>query len=93
MLVTFKGGFVADWNVVRRLLDLEARGARFELLEGGRFRVHPPSLLTADDCAFLLARRDESRRVLEYQADDSHLFTDKGQAQPSRIPSQQESLI
>ena len=74
-LVTFRGGFVADWTVVRRLLDIEARGCSFRLEDGGRFRVLPPDRLTADDVAFLRARRDEARQVLEYQADDSHLFS------------------
>jgi hypothetical protein len=75
LIVTFRGGFVADWAVVRRLLDLEARGARFELKLNGGFRVLPASALTPDDTAFLRARRDEARKVLEYQADDAHLFT------------------
>jgi hypothetical protein len=73
-LVMFRGGFVADWAVVQRLLDIEARGCSFHLETGGRFRVIPPDRLTADDVAFLRARRDEARRVLAYQADDSHLF-------------------
>ena len=51
----------------------EKRGGRFELEPDGGFRVIPPSVLTADDTAFLRAR-DEARQVLEYQADDSHLF-------------------
>lgn len=68
-LVTFRGGFVADWAVVSCLLDLEARGARFELKADGGFRVLPSSVLTPDDTAFLRAHRDEARRVLEYQAD------------------------
>jgi hypothetical protein len=73
-LVTFRGGFVADWAVVRRLIDIEARGCSFRLEDGGRFRVLPPDRLTADDVAFLRARRDEARQVLEHEADDSHLF-------------------
>ncbi len=73
-LVTFRGGFVADWLVVRRLLEIEERGCSFQLEDGGRFRVVHPDRLTADDVAFLRARRDEARQVLEYQADDSHLF-------------------
>jgi hypothetical protein len=74
LLVTFRDGFVANWLVVQRLLDLEFRGATFELVEAGRFKVVPASLLTADDVQFLRAHRDEARRVLQYQADDSHLF-------------------
>jgi hypothetical protein len=37
-LVVFTGGFSADWRVVSRLLDLEARGATFELKADGGFR-------------------------------------------------------
>jgi hypothetical protein len=73
-LVTFRGGFVADFAIVRRLLDIEARGCWFRLEDGGRFRVLPYHLLTPDDVVFLRARRDEARQVLEYQADDSHLY-------------------
>lgn len=75
-LVTYRGGFVASWPVVARLLDLEARGARFVVLAGGRFRVEPADVLTPDDTQFLRLHRDDARRVLEYQADDSHLFSD-----------------
>ena len=89
-LVTFRGGFVAPWPVVARLLDLEARGARFALLDGGRFRVEPADVLTPGDRVFLTAHRDEARRVLDYQADDAHLFTDRTLAQPARVPGQQE---
>ena len=74
-LVTFRGGFVADWAIVQRLLAIEARGCSFHLEGGGRFRVVPPDRLTAEDVALLQAHRDEARQVLEYQADDSHLWT------------------
>ena len=73
--VVFRGGFSADWEVVRRLLDLEARGATFRRETSG-FRVVPADVLTQDDVAFLRAHREEARRVLDYQADDTHLFTD-----------------
>lgn len=65
-VVVFRGGFSAAWPVVRRLLDLEARGARFELLNEVRFRVVPPTVLTAEDVEFLRIHRDEARLVLEY---------------------------
>lgn len=64
--VTFRGGFVADWQVVSRLLDIEARGATFEPVEDGRFRVVPADLLTPADRTFLRQRRDEARRVIDY---------------------------
>jgi hypothetical protein len=36
------------------------------------------------------AHRDEARRVVEYQADDAHLFTDRSVARGPRTPSRQE---
>lgn len=65
-LVNFRGGFVANWAVVQRLLDLESRGCSFRLEDGGRFRIIPPDRLTAEDVAFLRARRDEARACIEY---------------------------
>jgi len=79
-VVVFRGGFSAPAAVVRVLLALEARGARFELKDGGGFRVRPVEVLTPDEVAFLRANRDEARRVLEFQADDSHLFCDTPRA-------------
>jgi len=76
-LVTFKHGFIAAYPVVAKLLDLEARGATFELLADGRFRVNPGTVLTDDDRTFLREHRDEAKRVIEYQADDTHLFSDQ----------------
>lgn len=75
-MVIFRGGFSADWRVVSRLLELEARGAHFELKPDGGFRVVPPCVLTPQDREFLRAHRDEARRVVHHQADDSHLFSD-----------------
>ena len=85
-LVTCRGGFTASLGVVERLLAIEARGAKFVLQADGRFKVEPPSALTPKDATFLKAHRAEVRRVLAYQADDSHLFTDQSQAQPGRVP-------
>ena len=48
------------------LFDLEAKGVRFELADGGRFRVVPGSALTAADRAFLSANRDEVHAILGY---------------------------
>jgi hypothetical protein len=64
--VTFRGGFVADWQLVRRLLDIEARGCAFHLEDEGRFRVVPPSVLTPDDVTFLRLHRDAVRQVVVY---------------------------
>jgi hypothetical protein len=71
-LVTLKHGYVVDAAVVRLLLSLEGRGARFELKPDGGFRVIPPSVLTQAERVFLRAHRDQARRVLEYQVEDSH---------------------
>jgi hypothetical protein len=60
------GGFVADWIVVCRLLDLEARGVRFELTDAGRFRVVPASALSDDDRVFLRAHRNEAHAVITH---------------------------
>jgi hypothetical protein len=65
-LAVFRGAFVADWTVVQRLLDLEARGLTFELLADGRFRAVPGSALTADDRVFLRAHRDEAHAVITH---------------------------
>ena len=89
-LVTFRGGFVAAEAVVIRLNDLEFRGARFVLKPDGGFRVVPADVLTPDDTRFLRAHRDEARRVLEYQADDSHLFSDRSLAQIPHVPAPRE---
>jgi hypothetical protein len=65
-LVVFRGGFSADWNLVRRLLELEERGARLSLEPDGRFRVRPAAVLTDEDIAVLTERRDEARRIIDY---------------------------
>lgn len=67
-VVVLKGGVVADIAVVVKLLDIERRGATFQLLEAGRFRVVPPDVLTAEDAAFLRQHRDDARKLLEYDA-------------------------
>src|SRR5262249_58565043 len=73
-LVTLASGLVVRLPVLQTLWRLEDRGARFELKPDGGFRVIPPSVLTPDDTAFLRAHRNEARKVLEYEADDSHLL-------------------
>ena len=65
-LVTFKGGFCADWTVVSRLLDLEQRGATFTREDDGRFHVHPSTVLTVEDRQFLTQHRDEARAIVRY---------------------------
>jgi hypothetical protein len=92
-LVVFRGGVFAALAVVMRLNDLEFRGARFVLKPDGGFRVVPPAVLSPADTAFLRLHRDEARRVLEYQADDAHLFTDRRLAQTPRLPGPRERTV
>ena len=49
--------------MVRRLLDLEARGVSLELADGGRFRVVR---------AFLTAHRDEAHAIVAYYSHEEH---------------------
>lgn len=91
--VIFRGGFVARLDVVERLLDIERRGGRFVQQPDGGFLVEPHGLLTAEDVAFIQRHRAEARRVLEYQADDSHLFTDQTRAQPGHVPGRSERTV
>ena len=67
-LVTLRGGLTADCRVVKKLLDIEARGCRFEVLPDGRIRVSPSGHLTADEIAVLRLHRDEVRRLIEVDA-------------------------
>jgi hypothetical protein len=69
VVVTLRGGVVASLEVLQRLWALEHRGARFELLEDGRFRVVPIDVLTPEDKSFLRAHRDEARTLLDYEAE------------------------
>jgi hypothetical protein len=71
-LVTFRGGFIANWAVVYRLNDLQARGCIFVLEDAGRFRVIPPDRLTAEDVMFLRQHRDEARQIIAYDAHAQH---------------------
>ena len=85
-LVTFRHGVVANTAVLRRLWAIEALGCSFVLKDNGGFRVVHWDKLTPADDAFLRAHRDDVRRLIAYQADDSHLFTDQSQAQPVSLP-------
>lgn len=65
-LVPFKGGFSGSRRVWLTLLELEALGARFELVEPDRFRVIPPSVLSPDTTQFLRAHRADARAIVAY---------------------------
>jgi hypothetical protein len=72
-LITFRDGTVASLAVLERLWAIEARGGVFVLTDDGGFQVTPQGLLTANERVFLLEHRDDARRLVRYQADDSHL--------------------
>ena len=73
LVVTLSGGVTVSCAVLAKLLDIEARGCSFELLADGRICIRPAGRLQPEEIAFLKQHRDEARRILEYQADDSHL--------------------
>lgn len=75
-VVTLRGGVTVNLAVLLKLLEIEARGCRFEVLPDQRICVRPPGQLTVAEIEFLKEHRDEARRIVEYQADDSHLRTD-----------------
>lgn len=85
-VAVYRGGFVANPAVVACLLAIEGRGARFLPQPDGSFRVERHELVTAEERAFLRAHLAEARRVVHYQADDAHLFSDTRLAQPARVP-------
>ena len=71
--VTLRGGVVASVAVLERLWAIEARGGTFVLTENGGYDIEPEGILTAIERVFLLEHRDEARRLVRFQADDSHL--------------------
>jgi len=75
-VVTLRGGVTVNLAVLLTLLEIEARGCTFEVLPDRRICVRPSGRLTVAEIEFLKEHRDEARRIVEYQADDSHLRTD-----------------
>jgi hypothetical protein len=73
VVVTLRGGVTVSSDVLVKLLDIEARCCTFKLLANGRICITPSGRLSPEEIDFLRRHRDEARRVLEYQADDSHL--------------------
>jgi hypothetical protein len=72
-LVTLSGGFVCDWDVVTKLIDLEMRDVKLTLNRDQELEIPPGSGLTFEEWRYLWANRREVERVVLYQADDSHL--------------------
>jgi hypothetical protein len=58
---------------LERLWAIEGRGATFVLTDDGGFLVTPRGIVTDSEHVFLLEHRDEARRLVRFQADDSHL--------------------
>ena len=52
--------------------EIEARRASFVITETG-FTITPEGILTHRDRAFLLEHLDETKRLVNYEADDAHL--------------------
>jgi hypothetical protein len=71
--ITLRHGKVVSLSVMLRLWAIEARGGRFNVSAGGGLQVTPRGSVTPTDCAFLREHRDEARRLVEYQPDDSCL--------------------
>lgn len=65
-LLTLKGGLTLPLGVIRRMIEIEAKGGAFTLLADGHFRVLPVSVLTTDDAAFLRAHRALVRSAVAY---------------------------
>ena len=82
-LVIFPDGTVASLPVLQCLWDIEARGGIFVLLKDGKVRVEPPDRMTPSEQAFLRAHLEETRRLVRYQAEDSHLTDAAGSATPT----------
>ena len=68
-----RDGFVAERYVLQRLWSIEARGASFVITETG-FSITPEGIITPRDRAFLLAHLDEAKRIVNYEAADTHLY-------------------
>ena len=72
-VVTLRGGITVSWAVVLKLIEIEGRGCTFELRPDGGICVRPSGRITPSEIEFLRGNRDEARRILAYQADDSNL--------------------
>ena len=72
-LITFRDGTVASLAVLECLWAIEARGGIFVLTDNGGYDIEPEGILTRNERVFLLDHQEEARRLVRYQADDSHL--------------------
>jgi len=66
-VVVLKGGLTIPVPALLLLLDLEARGARFEPNEDGGFAVWPRKVLTDADRQALRRWKPAIRAMLEYE--------------------------
>jgi hypothetical protein len=81
-VITLRDGTVVSLAVLKCLWAIEARGGRLNRTDDGGFQVMPQGIVTPNDRVFLREHRDEARRLVRYQADDSHLT---GQTAPERL--------
>lgn len=65
-VIVLRGGVPVLASVISKLIDLETRGARFQLSAAGRFRVEPVAVLTDADRTFLREHQADARRAIEY---------------------------
>ena len=64
--IVLNGGVSIQADVWRFALNLEARGVRFSLDEGGRLLAAPADLLSREDVAAIQASRHELARLVRY---------------------------
>jgi hypothetical protein len=72
-VITLRDGTVVSLAVLKCLWAIEARGGRLNRTDDGGFQVTPQGIVTPNERVFLLENQDEARRLVRYQADDSHL--------------------
>ena len=72
-VITLRDGTVVSLAVLECLWAIEARGGRLNRTDDGGFQVTPQGIVTPNDRVFLREHRDEARRLVRDQADDSHL--------------------
>ncbi|MDA1093709.1 MAG: hypothetical protein O3A25_10655 [Acidobacteria bacterium] len=60
--------------MLERLWAIEARGGTFVLTDYGGYDIEPEGILRANERVFLLENQAEARRLVRYQADDTHLL-------------------
>lgn len=79
------GGLVVPEQALRILWALEARGFRLEQ-DNTTLVVQPHQKLTHEDCQQIRQWKSHLLALIDYMPNDAHLWDDKRQAQPGRVP-------